>query len=146
MKREHLHIRNKGFSLVELLLAISLFSILVFVIGDVISAALTSTSTSAISLSASHLAEEGAEAVRSLRDASDDFAYIPDGTYGIVINNNQWELSPTPDITDIFTRSIAILTINANQKRITTTISWLDQNSQLNQLPKIRILLIGELH
>lgn len=134
MKKAHLHINNRGFSLVEILVAISVF--LVFVLA-------TTGVTASISQNARHVAhseratiltEEAIEVVRNLRDANPTLTTLPDGTYGLSTSGNQWGFSGPSDSQGIFTRTVTISTINGSQKKVVATVSWPDQVSQTNSI------------
>lgn len=121
---------KKGFSLVELLVSISIFLVFVIAATDVTSSVSRETKNSANKQRAAVLAEEAIEASRNIRDAS--FDNLIDGTYGLATSSNQWSFSGTSDLTDIFTRVINVSTVNLNQKKIDVQISWADQVSQNN--------------
>ena len=131
MKKEQLHI-NRGFSLVELLVAISIFLVFVIVVTDVVRNVSTEMRNSANRERAMILAEEAFEASRNIRD--ENFANLIDGTYGFSTSSNQWNFSGTSDITDIFTRVLNISTISPEVKKLDVTISWADQISSMNSL------------
>lgn len=80
------------------------------------------------------LAEEAIEVSRNLRDAASAFASLPDGTYGLSAIGNQWHLSGSSDTKGIFTRAVAISSISGSQKKVTTTVSWSDQNYPTNSV------------
>ncbi len=113
---------SAGFSIAETIIAGALFTL----IGSGLAAAwlygqesilLSGERTQAV-----FLAEEGLEAVRDIRD--DIFTNLSDGTYGLMISNNEWILSGSQDITDIFTREITIETVDSDRKKITSTVTW----------------------
>ncbi len=106
----------------EAILAMSLMSILVTVFSATIIYGQQSTASSGSRMKASLLAEEAAEAVRNIRD--ENFENLTDGTFGLDSSGQRWELAATPDVIDIFTRSIAISSIDTNRKKIVTTVSW----------------------
>lgn len=121
---------NKAFSLVELLVSISIFLIFVIAVGDVTVNVSKETRNSANKQRAAVLAEEAIEASRNIRDAN--FVNLVDGTYGLSTSSNQWSFAGTSDLTDIFTRVINVSTINANQKKVDVQITWADQQSGNN--------------
>lgn len=114
---------NNGFSLVEILLSVSLFS---FVITALVGAFIYGQESTAISGTRSRaifLAEEGLEASRNIRD--NNFADLTAGGHGLAISeNNNRTFSGTSDATDIFTRQIAISAIDANRKQVISTVTW----------------------
>ena len=68
------------------------------------------------------LAEEGLEAMRSLRDR--DFLLLSDGTHGIALNQNgRWDLSGASDTESEFTRTVTIATTAPRLKQITSSVT-----------------------
>lgn len=117
-----------GVSLVEALLAVTLFGIFLVAIGGALNAGQESAVLSGKRARAVALADEGLEAVRTIRDAG--FTNLVDGTYGIVTTSNQWNFSSsTSDTTDMFTRQVKIGTIDTDTKVVTSTVTW-QQNLQ----------------
>lgn len=128
MPKERLHInRMAGFSLVEVMLASSLFVLLVTALVGAWLYGQESTMLAGNRARAVMLAEEGLEAARNIRDA--DFANLTNGTHGLAISGNQWILSGSSDTNGIFTRQIEISPIDADRKEITGTVTW-QQNPQ----------------
>jgi Tfp pilus assembly protein PilV len=121
-----------GFSLIELLVSVSIFLIFVISITGVTTSVSTTTRNSANKERAVILAEEALEASRNIRDAG--FANLIDGTYGLSTAGNEWSLSGSSDLTDIFTRVLNISTISENQKRVDVTITWADIISPTNSM------------
>lgn len=113
---------ERGFSLVEVLLAVSVFGLIVTALFGGLIYGTQSTALAGQRARATMLADEGLEAVRNIRD--ENFSNLTDGTYGLTISGNQWTLSGAQDTTDIFTRSLAISSIDSNRKQITATVSW----------------------
>lgn len=127
MKKEPLHIKQpRGFSLVEVILATSVFLLLASVLVGSYLYGLESTMLAGNRVRAVLLAEEGLEAVRNIRD--DNFANISNGTHGLVISGNQWTLSGLSDTNGIFTRSLTIIDAGSARKSVSCTVSW-QQNS-----------------
>lgn len=121
--KRHVLRANNGFSLIEVLLSVSLFS---FVITALVGAFIYGQESTAISGTRSRailLAEEGLEASRNIRDKS--FADLTNGEHGLAISeSNRWVFSETSDIADIFTRQIVISAIDANRKQVISTVTW----------------------
>lgn len=134
MKKAHLPTKNRGFSLVEILVALSVFLVFVLATLGLSSDIARSARHTANSERAAVLAEEAIEVSRNLRDANPSFSTLPDGTYGLDISGNQWNLSGSSDTQGIFTRSVTISAINGSQKKVTATVSWADQVSQTNSV------------
>lgn len=113
---------RSGFSLVEALLASSIFALIVTAVVGAVIYGRESTALAGLRSRAVFLAEEGLEAVRNIRDQS--FANLPDGTFGLNSSGGQWIFSGQSDTTGIFTRQIAIITAGVNRKQITSLVSW----------------------
>lgn len=118
---------EEGFSLVEVLLAGSIFALLVTALVGSYLYGEESTALSGNRVRATALASEGLEAVRNIRDAG--FVNITDGTYGLSTTSNQWNLSGSFDTQGIFTRQITISTIDTTRKNVVAQVTW-QQNPQ----------------
>lgn len=113
---------SKGFASVEVLLAATIFGMLVTaLIGALVYGELASANGGE-QVRANMLAEEGIEAVRNIRDAA--YANLADGTYGLVQSGGSWTLSGTSDTTGIFTRKVTIASVDSVRKNITSTVNW----------------------
>lgn len=115
-------VAQRGFSVVEVLLATTVFAFLVTALTGAIIYGRQSTANAGDRTRAVFLAEEGCEAVRNIRDAS--FSNLTNGTHGLAISGGQWDLSGSSDTTDIYTRQINIAQVDSNRKDITCTVSW----------------------
>ncbi len=113
---------NKGFSIIEVLLAVSVFGLLVSALSGIYFYGQESGVLSGKRNRAVSLAEEGIEAVRNIRDAN--FANLNDGTYGLSKSGSSWVLTPVPDTTGAYTRAININSTDADHKEITSTVTW----------------------
>ena len=118
---------QQGFSLVEVILATSVFALLVTALVGAFLYGQEATALAGNRARAIMLAEEGLEATRNIRDAS--FANLTDGNHGLSTSGNQWSFSGTSDVSDIFTRQIVISTVDSERKSVTANITW-QQNPQ----------------
>lgn len=121
MKKEW-SITRRGFLLVEVILASSLFVLFLTAFTGVYYYGLQSSTLGGDRGRASMYAEEGQEAIRSIKN--NNFANLTNGTYGLLYTNNTWSLSALPDTSGIFTRQVTISPIDANRKNIQVTVSW----------------------
>lgn len=132
--RAHYRIkRSGGFSLVEILVAVSIFSIVLVLVTGVTTSSGKNVRHSANNQMAASLAEEGIEAARNLRDSSLDFGNLSDGTHGLSTSGGQWNFSGSSDVSGIFTRSLDVSTVADNQKKIDVLIKWSDEVLQDNE-------------
>jgi Tfp pilus assembly protein PilV len=111
-----------GFSPVEVLLAATIFGFLVTALIGAIIYGNTSTAEAGDRIRAQALADEGAEAVRNMRD--DAFSNLTDGTYGLAQSGGVWTLSGSSDTTGIFTRQVVISTVDSARKSIVINVTW----------------------
>lgn len=118
----------RGFSLVEVLLAVSLFALGITAMVGAMIYGQESVALSGSRARASYLANEGVEALKNISDSG--FTNVAVGTYGLAVSGNQWTLSENPDVTDLFfTRQVDISTVDSNTKRATVSVAW-QQNLQ----------------
>lgn len=134
MKKELLHInnfsKNRGFSLVELMVAFSIFLVFVSAIFTVASISVKQVRHAVNVERATALAEEGLEASRNIRDQ--DFDNLNNGTYGLSSATSEWEYVGTSDDINIFNREINIVEVDSDQKRIEVNVAWDDSISTNN--------------
>jgi hypothetical protein len=116
----------KGQSLIELIIAIGIFifavSALIFLVLD----SYVSGRLAAEITKADFLAQEGLEAVRSIRDNS--WSDLTAGTYGLTISGDHWIFKEAPeDVSDQLnngSRVIEIENIDQYRKKVISRINW----------------------
>jgi Tfp pilus assembly protein PilV len=114
---------EKGFSPVEVLLAATILGFLVVALIGAVIYGRSSTADAGDRARASQLAEEGAEAVRNMRDGG--YANLTDGTFGLVQSSNTWTLSGGSDtISGLYQRQVTISAVDSTRKTVTVTVSW----------------------
>ncbi len=135
--------KEKGFGLIEILIVMAIIGIafVAFVAFLINSAGITfrvTRNTEAVAL-----AEEGVEAVRSLRDESwtTNVAALTGGaTYYPVISGNQWTLTATDPgpVNNLYTRTVTVSSVNRdinddiavagtpdpNTKEVIVVVTW----------------------
>jgi cellulase/cellobiase CelA1 len=119
--------KSDGFSLVEALLAVALFALFSYGLATAYFYGQEASVLAGERARAVLYAQEGIEAVRSIR--GDDFVNLEDGTFGLEIIPGQWELSGNSDTDDIFNREIDISSETDDIKQISSTVTW-QQNKQ----------------
>ncbi len=127
MPKEQLHTSSSGFSLIEVILAAALFSMLVTGLVGAYLYGQEATAQAGNRARGQMVAEEGLEALRNMRDA--DYSNLVDGTFGLALESNHWILSGSSDLSGIFTRQIEISTLSDNEKAVMVTVTW-QQNPQ----------------
>ncbi len=128
--------KQNGFSLLEVILSISIFTIGVVGIGLFVIDIQTTAERSQNLSQGILLAEEGLEAVKSIRD--NNFEDITNGTHGLDSVDGVWQFYGDSDVTILgresgvgrtFTRTITISTSAYNEeeivvKLIESNVSW----------------------
>lgn len=116
-------IAEQGMSLVEVVLAVGIFAVISTGVISSIIYGQESTAVAGARERAVKIAEEGIDAVRNIRDSG--YVNLPvDGTYGLVISGGVWNLSGVSDITDIFTRTVTLSTIDARTRDVVVYVTW----------------------
>ncbi len=106
----------------EILLASSVFIIFMAAFSGAFYYGIQSSNLAGDRARAIVYAEEGQEAVRSIKNTS--FSNLTNGTYGLVYSSSSWQLTGTPDTSGIFTRTVTISSIDSKRKKVDVTISW----------------------
>jgi len=118
--------KNSGFSLLELVLAIAIFSLGSIAMATLIIDSNLSTKTAIERTEAIFYAKEGLEAVRSIRDHA--WADLTDDNHGLNFEaEGSWRFNGGAyDLIsdDKYTRVIAISDLTADTKQIISTITW----------------------
>lgn len=122
MKKAQLVIKFASFSLIEVLLSISLFSIFVMMLVVTLVYGEENATFVGKRIRATQFANEGIEAVRSIKNQN--FDALVDGNYGLSSASGKWELVPNQDSQDGFTRVVTITTLSTTLKKIALFISW----------------------
>jgi hypothetical protein len=117
------HVSDAGFSLVEVLLAISLLMMISVGIVSVVAYAQDVRSSAEERPYAVILAQEGLEVVRGLRNVV--VSEVPDGTYAIERSDAVWMLVEGSEVIDgIYSREVEISSVEGAVKRVDATVSW----------------------
>ena len=118
--------KESGQSLIELLIAMSIFVMAVSVIGFLILDVYLSDKAGREKTIATFLAQEGMEAARSIRDNNWDD--LVNGEYGLAISANKWIFEGSQeDVSDCLgegTRKIIIEEVDIERKKITSQVTW----------------------
>ena len=110
--------RSRGFTLVETLVAISIFSMSIIALMSILGGGISNTNYAKMKISASYLAQEGIEYVKNMRDTS--ALYGGASGWNDFIAADKSYPSAYPD----FTRTIQMTAINSDEVRISSTVSW----------------------
>ncbi len=115
--------KTKGFSLLELILAIAIFSIGSFAIATMLIDANLGTKLSTERTEALLFAKEGIEATRSIRD--NNWASLTNGVHGLSDSGGTWIFWSSSDLIDNkYTRAVTITEISTSTKNISVNVAW----------------------
>ncbi len=114
--------KEKGFTLVEVLIAAAIFVLFVSVMVALIVDVYTSQRASEEYTEATFLAHEGLEAARAIRDFN--WANLTNGPHGLVLSGGVWTFSGTSDSLGNFTRQITVTEIDPHRKQVTSQVTW----------------------
>lgn len=137
--------KSRGFALIEVMIACALVATVTITLLSFAEKGLGLSSRSLRQVQATLIAEEGAEAVKTIRDANwtNISGLTLNTNYYLSYNNSTdvWSLSTTPNsIDNIFTRSIVFNSVNRDSNndivttggttdagtiKVTVTVSWL---------------------
>lgn len=115
-------LRTRGISLIEVLIAMTLFVLSVATLGMLGFTGIDLAREGTERLQAITYAEEGMEALRAIR--SESFALLVPGTYGIIRSAGAWQLSPTPDASGPYTRTVTIAAAGSGRVSVSLDVGW----------------------
>jgi len=139
---------TKGFFLIEVVIVASVIAtVLMYLLGSI----QNSVEVSQRSLErtqAAYLLEEGAEAIKSIRNATGGWTILNAAANGVTQylswNGSVWSLTTTPQMVDIFTRTVVFSSVNRDAasdivssggtldtrtRKAVITVSWLAQST-----------------
>jgi Tfp pilus assembly protein PilV len=116
--------KGDGFTLVETLVAISIFTMSILGLMSILASGISNTTYAKQKMVASYLAQEGIEYVRNLRDTS--------VLYDVAGAQHGWDAFKPPRAISYpvnsdfsgFVRNVSIATINSDEVKITSDVSW----------------------
>lgn len=114
--------RERGISLIEVLIAVSIFSMVATAgVGVFISSARLEV-TARERHAAYQFAASGLEAVRNIKD--EDFLLLEDGTHGLEVSEDVWNLNSNSNEQNGYTREIGVVEIDDEVKEVTARVIW----------------------
>lgn len=148
-----MYFKNKsGFSLVEIMVAVAIATVFFLSIYEMIIFANKITANSLRRVEAVNFAQEGIEAVRTIRDsgwAANIAAVANDTNYYLTISGGKWTITqaPVPLLNAIFTRTIKFYGVNRDvngniiavggvadpkTKRVVSNVFWTERGQVYN--------------
>lgn len=122
MRNEWSTTNQSGFSLIEIILSLTLFAGTIMVMVTAFLEQQESTRLAGERTRAVLLAKEAYAALRNIRD--NNFELLTTGTHGLEHSEGAWSLTDTPDTQGIYTRKITISDTDEHRKNIWTNITW----------------------
>ena len=140
------HSTSSGFFLIEVVVAASIIATVLILLLASIQDSVEASQRSLERTQASYLLEEGAEAVKTIRDSGwTSISGVTNGTtYYLSWNGTTWSLTTTLQTTDIFTRPIVFSAVSRDTnddimtsggtvadtgtEKVTVNVSWLSQS------------------
>jgi type II secretory pathway pseudopilin PulG len=150
--------QNKGFMVVEILVAISIIAVAILVAMTVAQKSVYVSRQALHMNQAAFLLEEGAEAVRIVRDNGwSNISGLTLGTnYYPTFSGGTWTLSATANTVGIFTRTVTLASVNRDSstsdivssggaldvgtKLVTVTVSWSEGGATLTKTLQFYIM------
>lgn len=108
--------------LIEIIVSIGVFILIATSVVVMSLGSHTGTLRSEGRLEATAIAQQGLEAVRSIRDY--DWTNLTSGTHGLSRANGYWEFSGLSDTIGDYTRSVLVTDIDQYRKDIVVNVSW----------------------
>jgi len=124
----HVFNEKQGQSLIEILLAVAVFTLGVVTIGFLVLESFASMRFAQDSVAARLLAQEGLEAVRAIRD--DSYGLLEAGMYGLARTDAGWEFTSSSDTYGKFQRSVILTQASEEVFEVTSLVQW--DNSELS--------------
>jgi hypothetical protein len=116
------HNATRGVSLIEVLLAIAIFTLSVAALGTMGISGMTMTADATLRYHAVLALREGVTALRTLRD-TDPGALLP-GTYRLIATNSGWTLVADTVSNERFMRFVTITSEEGGRRRVRIEVRW----------------------
>jgi Tfp pilus assembly protein PilV len=118
--------KNNGFTLVETLVAVTIFTFAILALMSVLASGISNTNYAKQKMTASYLAQEGVEYLRNIRDTH----VLYDGSSGWVNFESDPAAASYPSPVDFpgFTRTVLLQAISSDEVRISSTVSWVQSS------------------
>jgi len=125
--------KQKGFSVIELLIAIAIFVLFTASISVLMFSGEDLNRLNMKSYRALLYAQEGLEAVRTMRDGT--WQNLSSGDHGLDLMENEWIFSGTSDVIDnTYRRTITLTAINEDKYEVLSKINWFNNYGEEKEI------------
>lgn len=151
---------QKGFFLIEVVVAVSVIAVVLILLLGSIQNTVAVSKRSLEQVQSAYLLEEGAEAIKVIRDNQwSNISGLTSGVqYYLFYNGTTWVTTTTPNIIDQFTRTVTVVpvyrdatddiassgTLDAGTRRVTVTVSWTAPRGVQNKTMALYVANIRE--
>lgn len=111
-----------GISIIEVLIAVSVFTIIVSAAVFLFLDGFRASYYSLRHTKATFLAQEAIEAVNMI--AAEDFDGVLEGVHGLVLSSGVWSFDGAEDVQDGYTRSVTITDVDVDTKDVVSQVVW----------------------
>jgi Tfp pilus assembly protein PilV len=122
--------KNMGFTLVETLVSISIFSMAILGLLSILASGITNTTYAKQKMAADYLAQEGIECIRNTRD---NYVLYQDSTHDwskfVALNVNN---ITCPSVDASFVRVLGKTSVNLDEVKISSNVSWKQGSANYN--------------
>jgi prepilin-type N-terminal cleavage/methylation domain-containing protein len=121
-----------GFSIVELLIAMAVFSFFITSTAVLVFSGEDAAQTNTHAMRALILAQEGLEATRAIRDGN--WSDLIEGDHGLLLNGDTWEFTGTSDITeDTYRRTVSLIPVNESKFQVISKVNWINRSGVVKE-------------
>ena len=121
--------QSAGQSLLEILIALTVFAVVVTAAALVFYGGSSSILAQNFSAGALDYARSGLEAARTIRDQIGCGSMI-NGTYGLSLQGSKWQFIPNFDSSGAYTRTMTVSSLDVNTKKIVASVAWQSEDDR----------------
>ncbi|MCX6751297.1 MAG: prepilin-type N-terminal cleavage/methylation domain-containing protein [Candidatus Nomurabacteria bacterium] len=116
--------KKSGFTLVETLIALSIFSVSIIAMMSILGSGIANTNYAKNKIAASYLAQEGIEYVRNIRDNDVLYTSATGKNWATFRDASIASITPPAPTSLNFNRTIQKIIVNPDEVKISSTVSW----------------------
>ena len=124
--------KSNGFTLVETLIALSIFSVSVITMMSILGSGIANTNYAKNKIAASYLAQEGIEYARNIRDNDVLYTSTTGKNWATFRDAGIANITPPAPAGLNFNRTIQKIIVNPDEVKIFSTVSWTQGSGSFN--------------